>query len=173
MCMQILILISTFCRRGLITRNVKDAVDLFHQRFGVSCCIILMLIMYLWCSYLSSKFYISVIKFSQIITVTIFYNCVYWGHCRWHLILHWAEHFVPISQIQLHCFTFAPLGKFHHMKWSWLVTVSRMMWVFFIPLWTLAFKGLLYNSTFSYLQLAWCNSQKPSLLPLSLNTIAS
>ena len=138
MCMQILILISTFCRRGLITRNVKDAVDLFHQRFGVSCCIMLMLIMYLWCSYLSSKFYISVIKFSQIITVTIFYNCVYWGHCRWHLILHWAEHFVPISQIQLHCFTFAPLGKFHHMKWSWLVTVSRMMWAFFISLWTLA-----------------------------------
>ncbi|CAN6232940.1 unnamed protein product [Urochloa humidicola] len=24
-------------RRGLITRNVKDAVDLFHQRFGVVC----------------------------------------------------------------------------------------------------------------------------------------
>ena len=23
-------------RRGLITRNVKGAVDLFHQRFGVS-----------------------------------------------------------------------------------------------------------------------------------------
>jgi len=91
----------------------------------------------------------------------------------WHLLLHWAENFAPTSQIQLHCCTFAPLGTFHHMNWSWLVTVSRMMWVFFIPLWTLAFKGLLYNSTFSSLQLAWCNSQKPSLLPLSLNTIAS
>jgi len=45
----------------------------------------------------------------------------------WHLLLHWAENFAPTSQIQLHCCTFAPLGTFHHMNWSWLVTVSRMM----------------------------------------------
>jgi hypothetical protein len=35
--MQLLIYNPKFvCRRGLITRNVKDAVDLFHRRFGVS-----------------------------------------------------------------------------------------------------------------------------------------
>ncbi|KAJ0623973.1 putative N-acylneuraminate-9-phosphatase [Helianthus annuus] len=27
---------NSFCRRGLITRNVKSAVDLFHEKFGMS-----------------------------------------------------------------------------------------------------------------------------------------
>lgn len=65
---------STFCRRGLITRNVKDAVDLFHQRFGVSCCITLQLISnstcpfgYFWLPFLWSLFYHNLVTFSGLL----------------------------------------------------------------------------------------------------------
>ena len=40
-------------RRGLITRNVKEAVDIFHQRFGVSLLkfLVRLSVMFLICSY--------------------------------------------------------------------------------------------------------------------------
>ena len=74
----------------------------------------------------------------------LLYICV-WDYCRWSSLLHWVENFAPISQIQLHYFTYAPLGTFHHTKWSWSATVSRMMWAFFNWLQAVAYKGLLYT----------------------------